>query len=159
MSTKVRNQLKTFGIIVVLIGVVFAGLGLNAKHKEDDLRIRGVSDPGKIIAAAVESGAKGKKRYILTVTWGQAAAQQTQKFAVTRPYYERKVEGQNHVVTPDTTIRHIPGEAGTAVIEGSHYAFAGVQWVGYVIAVIGLIMAYKGFRGPTAPPTAETAGV
>lgn len=70
MRTKIQVQLLIFGIVAVVVGLLFVILGLRSKSKSDELQARGVSQSAKITGATVEKGSKNKKRYILTVSWG-----------------------------------------------------------------------------------------
>ncbi len=135
-----------FGLIVVAIGLVFVGFGHYAQKQANELQAHGVTEPAQIIGASIESGSKGKKRYILTVQWGEAQAQQTQKFAVGKKHFESKVEGKDKIVTAATTVRLIPGQPDTAVVEGGLTSFSGAQWAGYFVVLLGALMTYKGFR-------------
>ncbi|MEZ0275100.1 MAG: DUF3592 domain-containing protein [Roseimicrobium sp.] len=151
MRTKIQVQLLVFGIVVVVVGLVFVVLGLRSKSMSDDLQARGVSESAKITDATVEKGAKNKKRYILTVSWGAPEASQVRKFSVEKAYFLSKLNAENRLVSPDITVRQIPGDPDSALIEGQKYAFSGGQWAGYFVTLLGAVMAYKGYRKGPAP--------
>lgn len=152
MKTNVQNQLIIFGVVVILIGLAFVGLGLHTLRKVDALRTRGVTLPAQITAASTDTNSKGKKRYILTVQWADGQATQTQRFAVKQDYFQTKVAGQNQVTAADTTITHIPGEPGTVIVEGGTTAFSGAHWGGALVLLIGALMMWKGCTGREAAP-------
>jgi len=145
-------QIKTVGICVIVAGLIFTVLGLNAKKKADHLRDQGVSSPGMITSSRVELGSKGKKRHILTVKWGGEAAPQTESFQVRKKYFETKVDGNDQLVATDVVIRYIPGQPGTAIIEGGTIDYSGMQWLGYMTLFGGIITSYKAFKPRSRPP-------
>lgn len=152
MKTKIKNQLKGVGIVIIVMGMVFAGLGLYAKNRQAELDAHGVTAPAEITHAAIESGAKSNKRCILTVQWGEPQARQTKKFEVEKEYFQTKVDGQGNIIAANTTVRHLPGKSGSALLEGAAYPFAGVQGIGYGVILFGVFLLFLGFRISAAPP-------
>lgn len=151
MRTKIKNQLKGVGIVVMVMGMVFAGLGLHAKSRQAELDAHGVTEPAEVTSAAVESGAKSDKRYILTVQWGEPQGRQTQKFAITKADYLTRVDSAGQLISTKANVRHIPGQPGTALLEGVAYPFAGVQGIGYGVIAFGALLVLLGFRVPAEP--------
>lgn len=151
MRSKIKVQLKGVGIVIVLMGMVFAGLGLRAKSLKAKLDAHGVTEPAVITQAAIESGAKNNKRCILTVQWGEPQARQTKKFEVKKEHYETLVDGEGKLVAPNTTIRHIPGQPGTALLEGGTYPMAGFVSPGYGFIMFGALLILLGFKVPAQP--------
>lgn len=151
MKTKVQNQLIVFGIVVLLFGLAFVGLGLHVIRSAEALQTRGVKVPAQITGASTDSN-KGNKRYILTVQWTDGQAPQSRKFVVEEDFFRSKVGDGNVVTSADTTVTQIPGEPGTAVVEGGTTTFKGAHWGGAVVVLIGIAMLYKGCTGRAPKP-------
>jgi hypothetical protein len=147
MRSKVQRQFVVIGLVIIVMGGVLVALGLHADRKEKELAARGVSEPARILSGYVELPTKGtNKRYILTVQWGEPQGTQSQKFAVEKDYFDSKIDGANNLISAATTVRHIPGEPDTALMEGASYAFAGWQSAGYVVTFLGALMLVFGLR-------------
>lgn len=151
MRNKIKAQLKVVGIVMLIVGLGFAWLGLRAKSRQKDLDARGVTVSAVITQAAIESGTKSSKRSILTVQWGEPQARETKKFEVKKEYFQTLVDGEGKIVAPNTTIRHIPGQAGTALLAGAVYPMGGFVGVGYGFLIFGALLILFGFRVPAAP--------
>ena len=151
MRNKIKTQLKGVGIVVVIMGLVFAGLGLRAKSLKSDLDAHGVTEPAVITQATVESGSKSNKRCILTVQWGEPQAMQTKRFEVKKEYYQTLVDAEGKLVAPNTTIRHVPGKPGTALLEGATYPMTGFLGAGYGFLIFGALLLLLGFRVRAEP--------
>ena len=151
MKNKIRLQLKGVGIVIVIMGLVFAGLGLRAKSRQAQLEAHGITQPAVITQAVIESGAKSNKRCILTIEWGEPQARQIQKFEVEKAYYQTLVDAEGKLVAPNTTIRQIPGQPGTALLEGATYPMTGFLGVGYGFIIFGAFLIFLGFRISAEP--------
>jgi hypothetical protein len=147
MRSKVQRQFMGIGLVIIVMGGVLVALGFHAERKEKELVARGVSEPARIINGYVELPTKGtNKRYILTVQWGEPQGTQTQKFAVEKDYFDSRIDGANNIISASSTVRHIPGEPDTALMEGASYAFAGWHSAGYVVIFLGALMLVVGLR-------------
>jgi len=155
MRNKIKAQLKGVGLVMVIAGMVFAGLGLRAESRQADLDMYGVTVPAEITQAAIRSGTKSSRRCILSVQWGELQARETQKFEVKKEYYLTLVDGEGKVIAPNTTIRYIPGRPGTALLEGSSYPMGGFLGVGYGFLVFGAVLIVLGFVLSAAPTQNE----
>ena len=161
MRNQIKRQLKGVGLVIIIMGAAFAGLGLHSKNRQANLDVHGVSEPAEITRAALESGSKGKKRCIITVQWGAPQARETRKFEVTKEYFQTLVDAEGKLVAPGTTIRHIPGEPGSALMEGAVYPMGGFLGVGYGFLIFGLFLIFLGFQvlaGPAASRRPFTGG-
>lgn len=148
---KIKAQLVIIGIIIVVMGSVFAGLGFYSSSRQSKLDAQGVTIPAEITVAAVESGAKSNKRYIFTVQWGEAQARQTKRFEVEKAYYLTRVDAEGKLTSPATTVRHVPGQPDSALLDGAAYPFAGWQKVGYGVILFGAFLLFLGFRIKVPP--------
>lgn len=146
MRNKIKNQLKGVGIVIMVMGMVFAGLGLHAKSRQAELDAHGITEPAQITDAAVESGAKSNKRCIVTVQWGDAKSPQTKKFEVTKTDFQSRVDAKGRLISANTTVRQIPGQPGTALLAGGAYPFAGAQGAGLGVILFGALFVVLGFR-------------
>ena len=150
-----NTQMKTLGICVVMVGLIFITLGLYSKNQNEHLLRAGISEPGTISDARLEAGSKNKKRPILVVKWGRGSEERTDDFEVKKSFYETKVQGRGTLVNTDVTVRHIPGRPNTAIIEGGSTDFSGMQWLGYAVSLGGVCLTYRAFRkGVPSAPTA-----
>ena len=148
---KIKAQLVMVGIIIAVMGSVFAGLGLYAQGRQAELDAHGLTEPAEITDAAIESGAKSNKRYIFTVQWGEPQARQTKKFEVEKAYYLTRVDAEGKLTSPSTTVRHLPGQPDSALLDGAAYPFAGWQKVGYGVIIFGALLLFLGFRIKVPP--------
>ncbi|MEQ1843221.1 MAG: hypothetical protein ABL994_22690, partial [Verrucomicrobiales bacterium] len=65
MRNQIRRQLIGVGIVIVILGAVFAGLGLHSKSRQAKLDAHGVNEPAEITQAVIEPGSKSNKRCIV----------------------------------------------------------------------------------------------
>lgn len=151
MRNKIKAQLKGVGIVMLIVGMGFAGLGLRAKSRQTELDAHGVTVPAVITQAAIESGAKSNKRCIITVEWGAPEARGIKKFEVNKERFQTLVDGGGKIIAPNTTIRHIPGKPDTALLEGATYPMLGFLSVGYGFIIFGALLMLFGFRLSAAP--------
>lgn len=151
MRTKIKAQLKGVGIVLVIMGLVFAGLGLRAQNRQAELAAHGVTAPAEITEAAIERGAKSSKRCIVTVQWGEPQSRQTRKFEVEKEHYLKLVDSEGKLVAPNTTIRHLPGQPDTALLEGATYPMIGFASAGYGFMIVGALLIFLGFRISAEP--------
>ena len=139
-SEAVINKLKSISYCAVFIGVVFVVLGLFAQRNSKELDEKGVSMPGKITQAEVRRNGKHVKQYILHEAWGEGAERQADStFNVAEQFFESKVEGETKVVSPDVTVRMIPGDRGSAILVDGTQSFDGLEPVGVVVGFLGLL--------------------
>ncbi len=152
MRTKKQNQQVVFGILVLVMGGVFAALGLAADKQNRDMKQKGILVSGKIIEGRVEKHSDGE-RHILTVQWGSGDQLQTRKFLAKKEYYHSRVDAEGRVVASEISMRQIPGQPAGARMEGGEGAFfAGWQWGGFIAMVMGFVMFYQGARSRTVLP-------
>lgn len=151
MKAKIKAQLIVIGIIITVMGSVFAGLGLYSQSRQAELDAHGVTAPAEITAAAIESGAKSNKRCIFTVQWGEPQSRQTKKFEVEKAYYLTRVDAEGKLTSPATTVRHLPGKPDSALLDGAAYPFAGWQKVGYGVILFGVFLLLLGLRVKVPP--------
>lgn len=134
------------GIVILILGAVFAGLGFHSKSRQATLDAQGVDEPAEITQAVMESGAKGNKRCIVTVQWGAPQARETRKFEVTKEYFHTLVDPEGKIIAPDTTIRLVPGQPDSALMDGASYPMGGFLGVGYGFLLFGAFLIFLGFR-------------
>ncbi len=151
MRNQIRRQLKGVGIVIVILGAVFAGLGLHSKSRQAKLDVQGVNEPAEITQAVIESGPKGKKRCIVTVQWGEPQARETRKFEVTKEYFLTLVDPEGKLIAPNTSIRHVPGQPGSALMDGAAYPMGGFLGVGYGFLLFGAFLIFLGFQVRAEP--------
>lgn len=145
MRNQIKTQLKVIGLVMVMVGVSFAGLGYRSRALQAELDAHGVNVPAVITDAALESGAKSSKRAIATVEWGEPPAREARRFEVTKEYLNTLVDGTGKLVSPNTTIRHIPGQPDTALLSGMTYPMMGFLGVGYGFLAFGALLILFGF--------------
>lgn len=134
------NKLKSISSCAVLIGIAFVALGFFAKRSSKELEEKGVSVPGRIVQAQVSHRGKHVTQYFLHVDWGEGAERRTDDtFDVSEGFFRSKVEGETQVVSPEVTVRMIPGDRGSAVLVGGHPSYGGLEWIGVVVGVLGLL--------------------
>ena len=140
-------KLKTLSICGVLAGALFIYLGLSAEKEAALLAEQGVSVPGKIVEADITRGRKNKKTYRLSVNWQEANGTDHpgQRFLVKKAFFQEKVAGETAIKSADVTVRYLNGHTADAIIVGGSSDFTGMQYLGYVLALIGGYGVLRGF--------------
>ena len=149
MSTKI----KTMGICAIVIGAVFVFLGFKANAEREALAKSGISVPGVITSAKIDRGSKNKKRHHLMVTWNAGeTAHNDQRFLVKKAFFDSKVHDGTEVKMPDVTVRYVPGQEADAIIVGGSSDFVGMEYLGYIVAFIGVVICWFSFRKRAPAP-------
>lgn len=139
-------KLKTMSVCALFASALFVFLGLQAEQQAKELEEKGVSMPGKIKQAEIRRGSRNRRRYILHATWGEGADRQPDHFfVVTKAFFDARVKDGTHVISPDITVRMIPGNLDSAIIVGGSTNFGGMEWLGGIIGLAGLVGIYFGF--------------
>jgi len=146
------TQSKIFGFVLFGIAAVFITLGLRSESRKQNLKVLGKSEAGLITGARITSGSKNKKSHTLVVKWGEGDASHADSFTVRKSFFTTKVDGEGKIISSDVTVRHVPGQADTAIIEGGSTDESGMQWVGYAVALGAAYVTYKAFRKSAMPP-------
>lgn len=121
------------------MAILFLLFGFSAKKKAARFEAEGQSFAGTITRTEIQSGSKGKKRYVVWVTWGEGAQVQTDdSFVVTKQFFSGKVADDGAVADPSVTIRSLPGDPDSAVLVGGTSDLGGMEWLGLIVGVIGL---------------------
>lgn len=119
------------------MAAVFLTLGFGAKRHAVQLEREGISAPGVISQAEVQTGSKGKKRYLLRVNWAGAPGQQPQPFVVTKDFFLARVREDGVVSDPNVTLRHLPGRETDAILVGGSSDFGGMEYLGFALLGLG----------------------
>jgi hypothetical protein len=126
------------------MAAVFLALGFTAKRQAARLEAEGVSVPGVISQAELQTGSKGKKRHILRVTWGEGGAKREgQPFVVTRAFFSERVREDGAVSDPNVTLRHLPGGQENAILVGGTSDLGGMEYLGFAFAGLGGFVAIR----------------
>ena len=145
-------QAKTMSLCGLCAAGVFVFLGLSAKNYNQQLEANGLSFPGTITRVEVQSGSKGKKRYVIDVAWGEGQGRREgDKFVVTKSFFESKVGVDSAILSPEVTIRHLPGAPDSAIILGGTSDLGGMEWLGGIIGIVSLIGTFLSFRPRPTP--------
>jgi len=129
------------------MGVIFICLGFNAKHSAARLEAEGTSYAGTITKAEVQSGSKGKKRYVVRVTWGEGDQTKTDDpFVVTKSFFLSRVSEDGVVTDPSVTLRAFPGDPDSAVLVGGTSDLGGMENLGYFVAALGGFLLIRAYR-------------
>lgn len=142
-------QIRPFipSLCILGMGVTFIGLGLNAKSSAARLEAEGVSYAGTITRAEVQSGSKGKKRYLVRVNWGEGDQTRTDDpFVVTKSFFLSRVGEDDGVTDPSVTLRCFPGNPDSAVLVGGSSDLGGMEWLGYFVAALGGFLLIRTYR-------------
>lgn len=146
-------KIKTLGICALLAGALFVFLGYEAKAEWEKMEKEGISVPAQITSAKINRTSKGKKRHYLYVTWkSESATHADQHFLVKKEFFESKVQGENVVKAPDVTVKYVKGSEADAIIVGGSTDFGGMEWLGYIVGLVGVYITWKAFRPRPAPP-------
>lgn len=144
---------KAFGICLLAMGALFIFLGFQAKMAQQRMDTEGISVPGKVQSAKINRTSKGKKLHYLYVTWeADGTAHTNLPYQVKEAFYETKVKGDGVVFVPDVTVRYVKGDEDDAIIVGGAKDLGGMEWLGYIVTLIGLYVTWKAFRPRPAPP-------
>ncbi len=136
----------TSALCLLGMSAIFLTLGLSARRSAARLEAEGISAPGLISQAEVQSGSKGKKRYLLRITWGEGAArQEAQPFVVTKTFFSKHVREDGVVSDAQVTLRHLPGEEDEASVVGGSSDLGGMEYLGVACAALGGFMAFRIF--------------
>lgn len=126
------------------MAAIFLFLGFGAKRHAARLEAEGISVPGVISQAEVQTGSKGKKRYVIRVTWGEGAAKREgQPFVVTRAFFSGRVSEDGAVSDPNVTLRHLPGGEENAILVGGSSDLGGMEYLGFAFTGIGGFVAIR----------------
>lgn len=137
---------KTLSIVAVVAGALFAFLGLQAKADKKTMDEQGISVPGTITSAEVQRTSKKKKRHIIRVNWGEGAMRkENDLFPVTKSFFQSRVQGESTVTSPEVTVKYLPGQPDSAIIEGGSSNFLGMEWLGGIVGAAGIVGCWRGF--------------
>lgn len=146
-------KIKTLGICALLAGVLFIFLGFQAKAESEKMEKEGISVPAQITSAKINRTSKGKKRHYVYVTWkSETATHADHHFLVNKKFFESKVEGETVVKDSEVTIRYVKGDEADAVIVGGSTDLGGMEWLGYIVTLVGAFITWKAFRPRPVPP-------
>lgn len=121
------------------MAILFLLFGFGAKKKAARFEAEGQSFAGTITRTEIQSGSKGKKRYVVWVTWGEGAQVRTDdSFVVTKQFFQGKVGADGVVADPAVTIRALPGDPDSAILVGGTSDLGGMEWLGLLVGVIGI---------------------
>ncbi len=142
-------QIRPFipSLCILGMGVTFIALGFNAKRNAARLASEGVSQAGTITRAEVQTGSKGKKRYLVRVNWGEGDQTRTDDpFSVTKTFYLSRVGEGGVVADPSVILRFFPGDPESAVLVGGTSDLGGMEWLGYFVAALGAFFLIRTYR-------------
>ena len=135
------------GLCVLGMGVTFIGLGFAAKQSAARLEAEGVTHTGTITKAEVQSGAKGKKRYLVRVTWGEGdQAKADDPFVVTKTFFLSRASEDGVIADPAVTLRSLPGDPDSTILVGGTSDLRGMEWLGYFVGALGAFMLIRTLR-------------
>lgn len=130
------------------MAIIFIALGFNAKWHNSKLEKEGASFTGHITKSEVQKGSKGKKRYIVWVTWGEGdQIKKDDSFVVTPSFFESRLGSKEKADGDMVTIRAIPGKPESAVVVGGTSDLSGMERLGYFVAAIGGLLLLRVSRG------------
>ncbi len=139
-------QPYTLALCAIVGGFVFIALGLHSKLRRQEMEQHGVSFPGSILEAKVDSrgDANDTKRYLLRVSWNEGGAGPLEKyFEVQRDYYELHAPVVDGGPPPPVTVRAIPGHPDRATLLGTSSDFYGMDWLGYLLVAAGVFGCWR----------------
>lgn len=135
------------GLCALGMAMIFVFLGFSAKRQNAMLERKGITYSGSITKAEVQKGSKGKKRYVVWVTWGEGDGIKTDdSFVVTKSFFEGHMGSDEVADDASVTIRTLPEKPGSAVLVGGTSDLSGMENLGYVFVVIGGILLFRASR-------------
>lgn len=134
-------------LCILGMGVIFIGLGFSAKRSASRLEAEGITHTGTITKAEVQKGSKGKKRYLVRVTWGEGDLAKTDDpFVVTKTFFLSRASEDGVVSDSAVTLRSLPGDPGSTILVGGTSDLSGIEWLGYFVGSFGAFMLIRALR-------------
>lgn len=147
MSPRNKKTVSIFftGWLFLAMAALFGVFGYLGRSQYKEMQDHGVTGPGEIQRGWIQSRSKGKKNYHVEVRYQPAGeAGITKDFRINRGTYFRHMTEEGKVVEPLLTVRYLPGQPETSVVEGAHDDGTGVLWVAALLGLGGALFLFFG---------------